>query len=90
MVTEGQVVGVVVRGVTGRAGIEEDSETRMVVKTHKLANSNLNSVADSVVDVVLLLRDSKCSRRCFFSFFPLLALLPYLNRFSRMSRKLKS
>jgi len=68
MATEDQVVDAAARGVTERADIEEDSETRRVVKTPRLANSNLNSVVDSVVDVVLL-RDSKCSRMSFLSIF---------------------
>jgi len=69
MVTEGPAVGVAVRGVTERADTEgEDSGTRRVVKMPSLENSNLNSVVDSVVDVVLL-RDSKISRKCFFSPF---------------------
>jgi len=70
MAIEGPVAGaVVVRGVTERVDTEGDSEIRkVVVKTLRLESSNLNSVADSVVDVVLLL-DSKCSWRCFFSIF---------------------
>jgi len=77
MVTEGPAVGVAVRGVTERADTEgEDSGTRRVVKMPSLENSNLNSVVDSVVDVVLL-RDSKFSPfRCYsFLFLTLAGLL---------------